>query len=175
MRKADVVVARLAGVLVLANIFVLASVFVTTRAATAEETILLTPFGYLDTSGEPRDQKTEHARRLAAMEADIKGRLEAKGLFRIVAPPQGETPCPQGETNCILEQARNAGARLVLAGTVQKASTMESNVWMGVFEANDGKRVFFRQATFRGDTDDAWRHAAAFLSREITEHPPAGQ
>ena len=44
---------------------------------------------------------------------------------------------------------------------------MELNVWMGVFEAGDGKRVFFRQVTFRGDTDDAWRHAAAFLSREI--------
>jgi len=52
---------------------------------------------------------------------------------------------------------------------------MESNVWMGVFEANDGKRVFFRQVTFRGDTDDAWRHAAAFLSREIADHPPASQ
>jgi hypothetical protein len=169
MRKTYVVVARLAGALLLAN------VFVAPRAATAEESLLLTPFGYLDTSGEPRDQSAEHARRLAAMEADIKNNLQAKGLFRIVAPPQGATPCPQGETDCILGQARNAGAKLVLAGAVQKASTMESNVWMGVFEASDGKRVFFRQATFRGDTDDAWRHAAAFLSREIADHPPAGQ
>jgi hypothetical protein len=170
MRKADVVVTRLACVLVLASV-----VAPVTRAATAEETLLLTPFGYLDTSGEPRDQTAEHARRLAAMETQIKDSLQAKGLFRIVAPPQGAPPCPQGESDCILEQARNAGAKLVLAGAVQKASTMESNVWMGVFEAGDGKRVFFRQATFRGDTDDAWRHAAAFLSREITDHPPAGQ
>ena len=167
MRKANVL-SLLAGVLVL-------TVFAATRAATAEETLLLTPFGYLDTSGEPRDQRAEHASRLAAMESQIKDTLQAKGLFRIVAPPQGATPCPQGETDCILGQARNAGAKLVLAGAVQKASTMESNVWMGVFEASDGKRVFFRQVTFRGDTDDAWRHAAAFLSREIADHPPAAQ
>jgi hypothetical protein len=169
MRKTYVVVARLAGALLLA------SVFVATRAAKAEETLLLTPFGYLDTSGEPRDQSAEHARRLAAMETQIKDSLQSKGLFRIVAPPQDAAPCPQGETDCILGQARTAGAKLVLAGAVQKASTMESNVWMGVFDASDGKRVFFRQATFRGDTDDAWRHAAAFLSREIVENPPAGQ
>jgi len=169
MRKTHIVVARLAGA------FLLASVFVATRAATAEESLLLTPFGYLDTSGEPRDQSAEHANRLAAMETQIKDSLQAKGLFLIVAPPQGAPPCPQGETDCILGQARNAGAKLVLAGAVQKASTMESNVWMGVFEANDGKRVFFRQVTFRGDTDDAWRHAAAFLSREIADHPPASQ
>jgi len=43
MRKTYVVVARLAGALLLA------SVFVATRAAKAEETLLLTPFGYLDT------------------------------------------------------------------------------------------------------------------------------
>lgn len=167
MRKANVL-SLLAGVVVL-------TVFAATRAATAEETLLLTPFGYLDTSGEPRDQRAEHASRLAAMESQIKDTLQAKGLFRIVAPPQGAPPCPQGETDCILGQARNAGAKLVLAGAVQKASTMESNVWMGVFEASDGKRVFFRQATFRGDTDDAWRRATAFLTREIADKPPAGQ
>jgi hypothetical protein len=169
MRMTDLVLARLAGA------FLVTTVLAATRAATAEETLLLTPFGYLDTSGEPRDQRAEHARRLAAMEADIKDNLQAKGVFRIVAAPQGAPPCPQGESECILGQARDAGAKLVLAGAVQKASTMESNVWMGVFEASDGKRVFFRQATFRGDTDDAWRHAAAYLSREIADHPPTGQ
>jgi hypothetical protein len=169
MRKTYVVVARVAGA------FLLATVFAAPRAATAEETLLLTPFGYLDTSGEPRDQSAEHARRLAAMESDIKDILQTKGVFHIVTAPQDAPACPTGETDCILKQARAAGAQLVLAGAVQKASTMESNIWMGVFEASDGKRVFFRQATFRGDTDDAWRHAAAFLSREIVENPPAGQ
>ena len=50
-----------------------------------------------------------------------------------------------------------------------------SNVWLGLFEATDGKRLFFRQATFCGDNDDAWRHAATFLSREILAYAPAGQ
>jgi hypothetical protein len=145
------------------------------RALAAEPTLLLTPFGYVDTSGEPRDQSAEHAKRLAAMESDLKTVLETKGHYRIVAAPGSAPSCPQGETECILGQARAAGAELVLAGAVQKASTMESNVWMGVFESRDGKRVFFRQATFRGDTDDAWAHAAHFLSREITENPPSAQ
>ena len=141
----------------------------------AEETLLLTPFGYLDTSGEPRDQSAEHARRLAAMEAQTsRTSCRLRAFFTSSRRRKTRRPVRQGETDCILEQARAAGAQLVLAGAVQKASTMESNVWMGVFEASDGKRVFFRQATFRGDTDDAWRHAAAFLSREIVDESAGG-
>ncbi len=106
------------------------------------------------------------------MSRDIQRSLARKGEYRIVAPPAGSPPCPDGETECILKQARAAGARLVLAAAVQKASSMESNVWVGVFKADDGKRVFFQQLTFRGDNDDAWRHATAFLDHEIEAHPP---
>jgi hypothetical protein len=45
-------------------------------------------------------------------------------------------------------------------------------MWVGVFRADDGKRVFFRQLTFRGDADDAWRHATTFLSHQLEDHPP---
>ncbi len=141
----------------------------------AAETLMMTPFGFVDTSGEPRDQSAEHARRLAAMSRDIRQSLEKKGDYRVVAPPPGSKPCPDGDNECILKEARAAGADLVLAAAVQKASTMESNVWVGIFKADDGKRLFFRQLTFRGDTDDAWRHATVFLDHEIESHSPVAK
>ena len=166
--KTYVVVARLAGAFCL-----LASVFVATRAAKAEETLLLTPFGYLDTSGEPRDQSAEHARRLAATELDIKDILQAKGVFHIVTAPQDAPACPTGETDCILKQARAAGAQLVLAGAVQKASTME----LISLDGACSKPATARRAFF--PTRLSWRHRRRLAARRRLFKPrnrgePAG-
>lgn len=138
----------------------------------APERLLMIPFGFFDTSGEPRDQRAEHASRLAAMARELSSNLESSGLYEIVRLPQGTARCGQGETACILDQARTAGADLVLAGAVQKVSTMASSVWIGAFEAASGKRVFYRQLSFRGDTDEAWHHAAVFIAGEIRDDPP---
>ena len=146
--------------------------FVPARAENEATRLYVTPFGFFDTSGEPRDQKAEHAGRLATMARELGSDLERKGLFRIV-PPQADAPsCPDGDTVCILSRARQAGAALVLAGAVQKVSTMASSIWVGAFDAASGKRLFYRQLTFRGDTDEAWRHATSFLTQEIEDDPP---
>jgi hypothetical protein len=144
-------------------------------AEPASATLYLVPFGFLDTSGEPRDQTADHADRLSAMMRDLGTELQSKAGYRIAAPAAGASTCPTGESTCILDQARTAGADLVLAGAVQKVSTMATSLWVGVFEARGGKRVFYRQLTFRGDTDDAWRHATSFLVREIEDDPPKPQ
>jgi hypothetical protein len=131
------------------------------EANSSPERLLISPFGFLDTSGEPRDQRAEHTERLSSMTHELASGLEASGLYRIVE-----------EGQCVIEQARAAGADLVLAGAVQKVSTMASSVWVGAFETATGKRVFYRQMTFRGDTDDAWHHATSFMVREIKDDPP---
>jgi hypothetical protein len=59
------------------------------------------------------------------MSRDIKQSLETKGDYRIVAPPADAPTCTDGDTDCILKQARAAGVALVMAVAVHKASAME--------------------------------------------------
>lgn len=142
------------------------------RAAEATRTLLLEPFHFFDTSGEPRDQSAEHAARLAAMTDELDKSLRSKEHFRIVAPPSGAPACAEGDSDCLLSQARVAGADVVIAGAIQKISSMASNMWVGAFDAKSGKRLLFRQITFRGDTDESWRRASAFLNSELDEGLP---
>jgi hypothetical protein len=162
---------RLCEVLVVAGLTVLTTVF---PAFAAEPTILalLVPFSFFDTSAEPRDQKAEHAARLAKLSDDLKAKLGENGLYRIVEAPPEASQCPAGDSDCILTNIRRVGADLVLTGAIQKVSTMATNCWAGVFDAASGKRVFYRQLTFRGDTDLAWQRATDFLVHEIEADPP---
>ncbi len=141
-------------------------------ADAASERLLVTPFSFSDSSGEPQDQRADHERRLQAMSSDLKAELQKEGRYRIVEPPAGSAPCPEGGTACILQRAQEARADLILTGAIHKTSTMASLVWVGLFDAHDGKQLLFRQLTFRGDTDEAWSHATTFLGREIGEVRP---
>ncbi len=135
-------------------------------AATPAGLVVL-EFGYLDTSGEPRDQRAEHAARLAEMRKSIGSRLSTGDLFRIVPLPDFPTETCRENASCLLKEARQSGADFVLTGTIHKISTMASQMWVGMFDAKTGERVFYRQISFRGDTDEAWRRASAYLAREI--------
>jgi len=134
--------------------------------------LLILPFGFFDTSGEQRDQRAEHAARLAAMARQIGDGLQAKGFYRIVPPTPAILACDSKDQDCLLAAARKAGGDRILVGAVQKASTLISQVWVGVFDARDGRRVLYRQLSFRGDSDDAWQHAGAFLLHEIEADAP---
>ncbi|RJF80584.1 DUF2380 domain-containing protein [Oleomonas cavernae] len=134
--------------------------------------ILLLPFSFFDTSGEPRDQSADHARRLAAITSDLAAKIEAQGLFEVVVAPADAPPCPAGDNDCVLGLARRAGADLILTGAVQKVSTMATQLWVGAFDAGNGKRVFYNQLSFRGDTDQSWQRATAFLFDQLAADPP---
>jgi len=158
--------AKTAGLI---TIFLVAALALPASAAT--RAVLLMPFGFLDTSGEPRDQGADHDRRLAAARDSLGSQLGAAGPYRLVTS-DAAAACPAGDSDCILAAARAAGADLVLTGTVQKVSTMLIQAWIGVFDAADGHRLFFRQINFRGDNDESWRRAAEFLSDELLASPP---
>jgi len=161
MKKARVAILFLCGLLATPG-----------QSAEAMRTLLLEPFRFFDTSGEPRDQRAEHAARLAALTDELNKSLRGKEHFRVVALPSDAPPCPEGDSDCLLGQARVAGADVVIAGAIQKISSMASNMWVGAFDAKSGKRLLFRQITFRGDTDESWRRASAFLNSEIDEGLP---
>lgn len=143
-------------------------------AAAAEAPVVgVLPFSYLDTSGEPRDQSAEHAARVERLTRDLTTEIAGDARVRTLAVTAA-AECGQ-DSACILAKARAEGADVVVAGGLQKISTMATQLWIGVFDVETGRQLFHRNMTFRGDNDVAWERAAEFIARQIAEKAlPAG-
>ena len=71
----------------------LAGLAAPTSAEEAAPSLVLMPFTFVDTSGEPRNQTVDHEARLTRMSAEIGKDLEAGGLYRVVAMPPALKAC----------------------------------------------------------------------------------
>jgi hypothetical protein len=123
---------------------------------------------YVDTSGEPRDQTQEHAKRVRRFSDALRSDLERTGRFRIVTAQCGAAPCSAGgEPSELVGRARAAGAKLVVIGGVHKQSTLIQWAKVQAVEVRNERVVLDKLLTFRGDTDEAWERAEAFVAREV--------
>ena len=146
--------------------------------AFAEDTppsLAISGFFLVDTSGEPRDQTAEHDARLERFDGIMHDELAGSGRFKLA-----EMKCPQprcsGQSMTMDElftRARDAGARFLAVGAVEKMSRLVLWARLEVYDTASRKIVFNRLITFRGDNDEAWRRAAHYVARElITNAPP---
>jgi len=126
-------------------------------------------FNYVDTSGEERDQRSEHAARLAAFMSALKTDLAMQGRIRLVAPVCRPEPCSLAPSapGDVLAAAREAGASLVLIGNIHKMSTLVQWANVQAIDVKTGQAVLAKLFTFRGDTDEAWARAEQFIAAEI--------
>ncbi len=129
------------------------------------------PIKLLDTAGEPGDQTGRHGRRLERLAHDLATDLTRAGLYRATILPAEDLQrdCPAGEAACLLGAARRQGAELVFIGVVHKSSTLILQIWARLADARTGREVFSRDLNFRGDTDEAWQRAEAFLVSQIQD------
>jgi hypothetical protein len=136
--------------------------------------IAVADFDYADTSGETRDQKAEHAARLQVFIRTIRDDLARSGKYKIVDLSCQPGPCSAAQMQPaeLIEDARRAGAQLLLYGGVHKMSTLIQYAKVQMVDVKADKLVFDRLVTFRGDTDDAWVRAEQFLARELAENSP---
>lgn len=123
-------------------------------------------FGFLDTSYEPDDQAADHEARLGLISQELHQLFAESEDFEVVTL---ELTCQPDDSDCIIESARDAGAELVLAGTIHKGSSMLIQLWAGAFETTRGERVFFREMSLRGDTDEAWLRGARSVAEDLQE------
>jgi hypothetical protein len=139
------------------------------RAADTPTPIIVAEFDYRDTSGEARDQEAEHVARLRRFAAFLREELERSGKYRPVAFACPEEPCSAGHSDPaeLIEEARRAGAALILYGGVQKMSTLVQNVKVEMVDVASNRLVFQRWLTFRGDTDDSWERTSRFVVRDL--------
>ena len=138
-------------------------------AASAPIKIAVVDFDYTDTSGEPRDQKAEHAERLADFVKGLRSDLAATGRFEPVAVACASPPCTAGNTPApaLIAAAKASGARLLVYGGIEKMSTLIQWGKLEIVDLDTDRLVGDKMITFRGDSDDAWRRAEAFVAREI--------
>jgi len=132
-------------------------------------------FDYVDTSGEARDQRREHEARLAAFMGALRTDLAKGAQFKVVTPLCQPAPCSLTGTTVpnLLAASREAGADIIIIGGVHKMSTLVQWAKVEAIDAKTGRVLFDKLFTFRGDTDDAWRRAEAFIFDEITALPPS--
>jgi hypothetical protein len=128
---------------------------------------------YVDTSGEPTDQTAAHQRRAADFVSALQRDLAANGQYRVVPMSCGSGPCESAMNSAELQKAaRAAGARFVLLGGVHKMSTLVQWAKIQVADEEQGRIVFDRLLTFRGDTDEAWQKAESFVARDVLNSAP---
>ena len=158
-------------VLVAATLLCGAAFAVASPAAAADATpvpIAVLDLVYIDTSGEPRDQTQEHTARIQRFSDALRSDLARSGKFRIVTAQCGAAPCSaSGEPAELVARAREAGAKLVLIGGVHKQSTLIQWAKVQAVEVRAERVVLDKLYTFRGDTDEAWERAEAFVAREV--------
>lgn len=164
---------RRAAVLILAAAGFAASA----RAEPTASTLAVLPIKLLDTSAEPRDQSAEHRARLERMAAELSSDLASLGPYRTVIMDGADVQrrCTPETPECLLAAARARGAELVFVGVVHKSSTLIMQMWARVVDPRSGGTLFSRELNFRGDNDEAWRRAEAFLVDQIKAAPPQPQ
>ena len=138
----------------------------------APPVIAVAEIQYIDTSGEVIDQSADHFRRLREFEASLRTDLTASGKVRNATLDCPPNACSVGdiEPDQLLDKAQAAGAAYLLISSFHKLSTLVQWAKFDIVDVKTRKVVFNRLVTFRGDNDEAWRHASSFIVREILDH-----
>ena len=134
-------------------------------------TIAVADFDYVDTSGEARDQSAEHKLRVTKFAELVRENLSAQGDTSVLAfqcPQHPCTPIRMGSDD-FLAAARRSGARFIVYGGIHKMSTLVQNGLVEVLDLRNEKLLLKRAVSFRGDNDEAYRRAAAFVGDMVRE------
>ncbi len=131
-------------------------------------------FDNSDTSGESADRTAKHAARVQAFAAQLRNALASQKKFKFVQLTCAHPPCSTARMSPdeLVRAARQAGARLLVYGGIHKESTLIQWGKIEAFDLKNNKLVLNKNFSFRGDTDLAFRRAAAFIARYFeTLHP----
>ena len=134
-------------------------------------TIAVADFDYKDNSGEVRDQSAEHKARVAHFAELVRENLSAQGDTSVLpfdCPQHPCTPIKMGSDDFIAA-ARRTGARFIVYGGILKVSTLVQNGLVEVLDLQNEKLILTRTVSFRGDNDEAFSRAAAFVAETVRE------
>ncbi|WP_245261539.1 DUF2380 domain-containing protein [Ancylobacter sp. FA202] len=135
--------------------------------------VAVADIGFTDSSGEARDQSRDHEARRLSLTREVRADIaRAASLDMLALPCEGACRLDAEGVETLRQRARQAGAGFLLVGSVHKMSTLVLSMRVAVLDAANGKLVFERLLSFRGDNDEGWRHAGAYVAREVAEQLP---
>ncbi len=120
----------------------------------------------------------DHKRRLTAIQAQLQQGLHQRGLYRVVdtAPVQAQIETLREQNafvyrcnGCLAEVGQRLGTRLVAVGWVQRVSELILNVNVSVRDAATDQEVLSKSVDLRGNNDESWTRAMAFMLRDWSE------
>jgi hypothetical protein len=160
-----------AGLALVTAAIVCGSPFREGRAQTEAPALAVAELDYSDTSGEVIDQSADHVRRLRSFEAALRSDLAAGGKLRSVSLDCPPNACSVGDIDArtLIGKAEAAGADFLLIGAFHKVSTLIQWAKFDMIDVKTQKLSFERLVSFRGDNDEAWRRAEAFMVRDIRD------
>ena len=143
--------------------------------AADKPTLLILPLDMVDTSGEIPSHAQEHEDRLLALAQYLSKALGEDGDYAIVDPTPIRASIDKARATQLLAEcngcerdlAKLVHADRVLIGGIDKVSTLIGSLRLSIINVATGEHVFTRVLSFRGDTDDAWQHAARFFVRDL--------
>lgn len=138
--------------------------FAVAKADSEKANLAMSPFSFVDTSGEVADQAAKHADRLKRFEQLLLAALATNQTLAVAEIRCNGQPCPADE---VLAKAKADGKKYLLLGAVQKTSTLVLWAQVDVLDVATGKPVLHRWITFRGDTDEAWDRTARYIAKAI--------
>lgn len=136
--------------------------------------VAVADFDSNDTSGEAAERAAAHRARVAGFGALLRDSLAAHGAVKVqpFACPAAACTAASLPAEELAAAARQGGARLLVVGAIHKMSTL---IQFGAIQLVDLERnqvLISRTFSFRGDTDAAFRRAAAFLVETLKEAMP---
>lgn len=130
--------------------------------------VAIDDFGYLDTSAEPADQTAVHHMRLQAFMAALRGDVSAHSRFRLIPSSCASTCINDGRVLADrLRAASQAGVTVLIVGNIRKMSTLVQWARAAAIDTASNRILFEKLFSFRGDNDEAWQRAEAFVSEEL--------
>jgi hypothetical protein len=141
------------------------------RLSAAPLTIAVADFDYIDTSGEVKDQRAAHQARMAQFAELLRAKLGADGQFQVMPLACAEPPCTpiNMQPDRFIAASRSSSARYIVYGGIHKTSTLVQWGDIELLDLEANKLLLKRTVTFRGDTDEAFSRAAAFVSETVKE------
>jgi hypothetical protein len=147
-------------------------------ASAAQQTVgipaVVAEFDYYDTSGEALDRSAQHAAWVKAFADLLRKELAAHGKYKILPLNCPEPACSAGRLDAseLMQAARRSGARVLVYGGIHKESTLVQWAKVEVVDLDHNKLLLDRLFSFRGDTDEAFQHAATFIGQSLEDAAP---
>jgi hypothetical protein len=101
----------------------------------------------------------------------LRAKLGADGQFQVMPLACAEPPCTpiNMQPDRFIAASRSSSARYIVYGGIHKTSTLVQWGDIELLDLEANKLLLKRTVTFRGDTDEAFSRAAAFVSETVKE------